>query len=304
MNNRVKKLFDFIVIYTRYFVNSLIIKRKGKIKNTSTGIIFSMDRPLQLNALLESYYEFCDSPESLIILYKSTNETFNKGYIDVINHFKNIHDITFIKEIKFKKDLLKILKIINTHYVFFLVDDNLFINKFNFIDFYKYCESHIFSMRMGQNIKYSYTHDLPLKLPDFNFFDGFLNWKWQNKKYEWGYTFSVDGNIYISKMILCMAKSINFKGPNSFEAQMNRFRYIFYKKLGLCSHLSILTNLNLNRVQNEITNKSGEISTTELIKHWNNGLKLDYSKYKYKVFSSCHIDSGDLDFIKRFNNGR
>lgn len=299
MNNRVKVLFHFIVIYTRYFANLLITISKGKIKNKSTGIIFSMDRPLQLNALLESYFEFCDNPEPLVVLFKSSSGKFDKGYDDVIYIFEKTHQVTFIRENDFKDDLLNILKTTKTYFLFFLVDDNLFLSNFNLNDYYQYCNFNIFSMRMGKNIIYSYTHDLTLDLPKFKNLNGFLSWKWQNGGYEWGYPFSVDGNIYITEMVLKMAKSINFKGPNSFEAQMNRFRFVFYFIPGLCLNKSLLVNLNLNRVQNEISNKAGEISTSDLLKAWDEGYKIEYSEYKNGNFNSCHIESNDIKLISR-----
>lgn len=119
MNVQLNKILVFLIIYLKYIFYHLWIKDIKVNKNQSTGIVFSMDRPLQLNALLDSYFEFCEKPEPLVVIYKCTSESFHKGYLDIILHYEKKQNIIFIIEKNFKTDLLNVIKSINTKFLFF-----------------------------------------------------------------------------------------------------------------------------------------------------------------------------------------
>ena len=89
-------------------------------------LIFSKDRPLQLDATLRSLYDCCVDIESLDIhiLYKSYDLEIVDSYKDLKSHFKNC---LFIQEYFFQNQVHALL--IKYKWILFLVDDNIFFKK-------------------------------------------------------------------------------------------------------------------------------------------------------------------------------
>jgi hypothetical protein len=93
-----------------------------------TNIVFTKNRPLQLNAYLESLYKYF--PSELIktyILYKA--ELFDEEYERL---FREYSDCVVIKESDFHSDFLGILSKINTKYILFGIDDVVFFDSVDF----------------------------------------------------------------------------------------------------------------------------------------------------------------------------
>ena len=59
---------------------------------------FSKDRPLQLYALLESYFTYCKDPVPLIILYKASEDDYERAYNEIKDSYKK-------KEIIFRQEM-------------------------------------------------------------------------------------------------------------------------------------------------------------------------------------------------------
>jgi hypothetical protein len=121
-------------------------------KNIS-NIIFTKNRPLQLNAYLEGLYRHF-SPElfQTYILYK--RELFEEEYRQL---FCKYPDCIVIEENSFYDDFLKIIIQINTKYILFGVDDVVYFDSVDFglIDevFDIYSDDIFgFSLRLGRNV--------------------------------------------------------------------------------------------------------------------------------------------------------
>ena len=294
--NNLRKL----LLNIKVFLKIILFRKLYSDVNKISGIVFSMDRPIQLFALLESYYKYCSDPVPLKILYKSNNNEYLDGYKEIIQYYEK-RNISFIKEISFRNDLIRILKDISSKYLFFLVDDNIFKEPFSHSDFLSFPkkENYIFSLRHGKNLNYCYTKDLKQPLPVFNKIHNFLSWDLNKSEIDWKYAFSVDGHIYQTREVLEMTNHISFKAPNSYEATMNVFRFILRRRKGLCYPNSILVNVCLNRVQEEIRNISGDYSPQELLEIWNKGNKINIDFF-YKIKnSSAHIEINELPIKKR-----
>ncbi|MHC4657561.1 MAG: hypothetical protein ACYS83_00075 [Planctomycetota bacterium] len=93
-----------------------------------SNIVFTKNRPLQLEAYLESLRRcFPSGLVQTYILYKV--ELFQQEYEQV---FRNYADCTVIRENDFLSDFLRFLKEADTKYVLFGVDDVVY---FDFVDF-------------------------------------------------------------------------------------------------------------------------------------------------------------------------
>lgn len=264
------------------------------------GIVFSKDRPLQLYALLESYFRHCEDPKTLYILYRASNDAFANAYTQVKQYFDS-NLIEFVEEQHFTKNFQSLLESTEEKYVFHLVDDNIFTSPFSFTDFLaiENRDTCLFSLRLGDHITYSYTRQSNQSLPEFSREGQFLTWKLATSKSDWDYPFSVDGNIYIKSEILALSKLIEFKAPNSFEGKMTVFEILLRKRRGICYPHSKLINVCLNRVQDEAKNIAGEYSPEELLGYWNNGKKLDITKFEGIIPPSAHIEIDSLPLVDR-----
>jgi len=116
-----------------------------------SNIVFTKNRPLQLEAYLESLYRHF--PAEIIqtyILYKE--ELFGEQYDEVFGRYPNC---TVIRETDFHGDFLKLLNEINARYILFGIDDVVYFDSVDFkvIDeTFKKFPSDIFgfSLRFGE----------------------------------------------------------------------------------------------------------------------------------------------------------
>jgi hypothetical protein len=286
-------LESFNEIHTRY---------EEKDSNSCTCIIFSMDRAIQLHALLSSYYDNTVNPCPVYVLYKTSDRFHNKSYDDVFNIF-NTKDITALQESSFENDLISILKNINSGKVFFLVDDIVFIEKIDIKDIciydpYKF----IPSLRLGKNLTYCYTKYSDQKLPDFikGKFDesGMMFWKWEKGELDWAYPLSVDGHIFSREEIISCIENMSFSSPNSFEGGLQRFNKFYKKRIGICYEKSRIVNIPINKVQNDCSNRSGNIDKNYLLDLWNKGMQVDF-KGLYGFNNKDAHQELEISFIKR-----
>ncbi len=293
------KLFKIIIVFIKGGIFR-IFENKRYTENYIECVIFSKDRPIQLNALLESFYKNCSDDIRFIVLYKYSDEKFRIAY----NELSKIYfekKILFVEENNFRVDLLNILSNINSKYLFFLVDDIIFKSQFTFNNYLSLNnrDKYILSLRLGKNLNFSFTKAKPQKLPNFEIVDDFFSWNFRKSELDWAYTFSVDGNLYNTNQIKLMSSLVDFNGPNSYESNMNFYRILFYLKNGLCFEKSKLVNVSLNRVQDEILNLSGNYNIDELSVIWSNNLKIDVTKFCDIENESAHIEVENLLLVKR-----
>lgn len=264
------------------------------------GIVFSMNRPLQIYALLESYFVYCKDPAPLTIIYKATNKVYKNAYKEIEDYFCN-YNLIFIEEDNFKSNLITTLSNLTSEYIFFLVDDIIFKAVFSFKDFIVLPDRdrYIVSLRLGKNLNFCYTKGQNQALPDFKKIGLFFIWSWRRGVHDWHYVFSVDGNLYERHELLIATKLVDFEGPNSFEANLNTLKYFFRRKSGICYSESKLINVVLNRVQKEIPNRSGKFITQELLEIWRKNKKIDIFYFHEIKNASAHIEINNLPLTVR-----
>ncbi|WP_212000354.1 hypothetical protein [Chitinophaga sp. HK235] len=262
----------------------------------NTIVIFSKDRVLQLHALLYSLFSCVSDYQNIVVLYNASDEAYMKSYRELEKEIGN--RAVFIKENVFESDLKKLLRGITTDQVLFLVDDIVFLDKVALAPLRALVNNGVIvSLRLGSNIAYSYTGQAAIPLPSSLKEQGdMIDWYWKDGLFDWGYPLSVDGNIFKTKEIRAMMETISFKAPNTLELNLQVFNVLFGKRRGLAYQTSRLVNNPCNRVQNEIQNKSGNISAEYLHSVWQKGMRIDFKKmYKY-VPKSPHEEL-PIDFI-------
>jgi len=118
-----------------------------------SNIVFTKNRPLQLDAYLESLYRYF--PPKIIQTYVIYKEEFFGEQYDTL--FRKFPDCIAIREKDFHSDFLKVLSQISTKYILFGVDDVVFFDSvdFNVIDqtFAMYAEEVLgFSLRYSKEV--------------------------------------------------------------------------------------------------------------------------------------------------------
>lgn len=249
------------------------------------GLVFSKDRPMQLYALIRSYFQNVSSPCPLEVLYKASNQEYLNGYLKV-QLLCEEYEVNFNKEESFKDDLIRILRRLDVSKIFFLVDDILFTRKMDMKIFLNVdLNEYVPSMRLGSNLKKCYTQNVNQSVPLLNEYSESIKgvtlytWFWKEGEFDWGYPLSVDGNIFLMREILAMAIVGEYKAPNTFEKSLQWFSDAYKERYGLCAKKSFLVNIPFNKVQGENGNLSGDVSENELLRSWFDGNEIDIDKY-------------------------
>ena len=276
----------------------------GSNAHPAEGIVFSKDRALQLHALLCSYLEKVVSPVPLYILYHTSTPSHLRAYEEVKGIFSD--KFSFIKQSSnnsFRADLIKLLDSVQAQKIFFLVDDVLFIDKFDVSDFAKFDTDKIVpSLRMGLNLKKCYTVQKEQPLPELISCPGSdvdkIFWRWNQGIYDWSYPLSVDGHFFSTQEIIAMTKLIHFSAPNTYEDQLQKFRRFFLFRMGVGYRTSKIVNIPCNKVQKENKNICGNTHQDFLLEQWLKGYQMDYrSLYGFSNISA-HQEI-PFEFIKR-----
>lgn len=269
-----------------------------QVKDKAECIVFSMDRAMQFHALLGSYICNVTNPPPIHVLYRATSKSHDLAYHDVLNEYQSIIKSVTKQTGKatFRKQLLEILAIINTEKILFLVDDDLFIEKFDFQELATLDATHVIpSFRMGANLRESYTQQKEQPLPLFfrqsedamlpekfetpitrENRDDFLYWTWNDGSQNWAYPLSVDGHLFNRGEIIGLAELTEFNSPNTFESNLQRYNIFFRHRFGLCYRKSRMLNVPCNKVQTDNDNIHGDMHQDDLLAKWQQGFCIDY----------------------------
>lgn len=270
------------------------------------GIVFSMDRALQLHALLSSYLDKVLSPVPLHILYHTSSPVHQKAYDELREIFSD--KFSFIKQSSdnsFQRDLVSLLDSVQAPKIFFLVDDALFVGNFDMNDFANFDTDKVVpSLRMGLSLKKCYTlqkeQPLPGLIPDADSNGDKIFWRWDQGVYDWSYPLSVDGHFFATQEITAMTKLIRFFAPNTYEGQLQKFRRFFLFRDGMAYKKSKIVNIPCNKVQRENENICGSIHQDFLLEQWLKGYQMDYRSLYGFLNISAHQEI-PFKFIKRDN---
>lgn len=253
-------------------------------------LIFSKNRAMQLDALLNSLQHHLNSAEigRIGILYKSDQRHLESYHILM----RSWPDLIWIKELDFRSQVLEFLEACPSEYASFLVDDLIF---------YRSPESSIFpeedlcfSLRLGKNCFYSHPANAWYRHPDFIQFDPILRWDWRFGEYDFGYPFSLDGHIFRKKIIKELCQSISFKNPNSLENSLTYNRDPGFHQISSIVRSftqSCVVGIPVNRVNEEIENRFGvdhRISEEELLEMFLQGKRIDPAKMDFSQINGPH----------------
>ena len=277
--------------------------QSSDIENTAV-VIFSKDRPMQLDATLRSMFNLCEGIQSanVKVIYKSSDATYFQGYETLKDTY---HTVEFFEESNFKEDLIKLSA--GSKYLLFLVDDCVFIRNFKLSDCIHALSSDSeaigVSLRLGRNTRYCYTLDKLQEKPAFNEVkNGLLYFNWVGAECDFGYPLELSSSLYRTNDLIPLLEGLPYSAPNNLEDMLSRQapRYANKNPRLYCYAYSVAFCMPMNRVQNEYLNRtSGEqdFSPEQLVKLFNQGYRVDVKEYEQFLPNGCHQEV-KIKFIK------
>ncbi len=269
------------------------------------AIIFSKDRPAQLDLFLQSYYKNGNGLfEYVYVLYHASTPEFAKGYAKL--ETDSPYWIRFRRETKFDVHTLELMRQHEEGFVYtcFFTDDNIIYKPIphdagwfhNFFENRKTLAC--FSFRLGSNTKIQcqYEKSLTTFPSDYVLEEGCLIWNWGNLPIHtnFGYPLSVDGHIFRTKTILDVAnKTVNenkIVNPNALEGIWHRYVDMIEPQMACFPH-SVVINSPNNRVQEVCKNKAGVIfgeSAKEMNEKFLSGQRIDLESIDFSNIVGCH----------------
>lgn len=293
-----EKIKRLVKINVKYYINSLRYNSQNCSESNVTCVIFSRNRAMQLDALLESIERYSKAKFNIIVQY-SYSPNHQKSYEEVEKKYPYVK---FWQETTVNATLKEILKSIKSKYMFYLVDDQVFVGDFDVYEAIPFVDDKsFFSMRLGKNITNWGIKDVPL-VPKYNEKGRLLHWKFSDNKgqHDWHYKFSVDGHIYRTIDILRCTMAIPFKAPNSYEANMNSVLFFKTAKYGSAFSQPVVVNLIINACREEAAYENcvgGEFSADDMLKLRENGKSLDLDAIARMNFNCTHFIVKDINSI-------
>lgn len=268
-------------------------------------VITSMDRAIQVHALLASIYEKFNQELPIHIIYKANTDRHLKAYEDVKSIFKNknINWVLQKEKATFKPQLLDILRSIKSQKMFFLVDDMVFTEDINVNDFTLFdSKDFLLSLKLGKNLNNCYTVGKPQKLPIFvnhniSNLDA-IAWIWSKGEFDWNYPISVDAHLFDTQEILAYSENVEYSSPNWYENNLQKYKVYFENRYGLCYEKSKVFNMPINKVNVDNENTHGDIDVEYLLNKWEEGYQIDYKKYYGLVNTDAHQEY-PVEFSRR-----
>ncbi len=299
----VKKFLPFIAAGTLLFAAWFI-----KVHATKEGkvdlVVFSYDRPLQLYAFLESAENYVQGLSTVSVIYRTTDDDYEKGYQVVKEKFPKI---TFLKQSSqphqdFKPLVMKASFDSPAPYILYGVDD---IVVTDFVDLHKVVaalektNSYGFYLRLGTHLTECYMLKSVQRVPPLRKIeDDIYAWNFNQAEGDWAYPNSTDMTVYRKKDLKTVYESMHFVSPNSCEGQWASRANL--TKQGLCFEAAKIVNIPMNLVQTiYLSNRNMNLfSAKELLAKFNEGLKMDISPLHKKRFKSVHVEYLPT-FVKR-----
>src|ERR1035437_3602225 len=186
------------------------------------AVIFSKDRPLQLDAALASLLLRCKDPERMDVnvLY-ATSSAYQEGLYKQLS--LEYPGINFCRQQQFRQDVLDLVG--KAAFVAFVVDDALFVREFSVQTVIEELEASDgaigFSLRLGRNTTYCYPVDAQQELPEFaTARPGVLAFHWPGASHDFGYPFDLSSSVYRTADIEPLLRRIRFTTPNLMEGRL------------------------------------------------------------------------------------
>lgn len=264
-------------------------------------LIFSRDRPMQLDACLRSLKTNGPQLGTIRVLFKATGDAYQAGYDTLASEHP---DVQLNAETVFHDDARRLLEASAPH-VLMLCDDSItYLPLPGDPDDAMTDDMLCFSLRLGRNTVYCYPRDLEHGLPRFTEEPPFLTWgwhespegnvfDWEGKEGDFGYPYSLDGAVHRRDSLLEWVKGHEFTNPNKMEGSVISSvgqRTDLPTRMG-CFPCSVQVGLPLNVVNVTHSNRVGMTfphSPEELNDRYLAGGRIDVDNMDFSAVRGAH----------------
>jgi len=258
-------------------------------------VIFSKDRPLQLDAVLASLdLSVSDLGQARVtVLYAASTPFFAAQYRIVGFDHPNVE---LRREGDFKSDLIELVA--GFPFVLFVVDDTVFVGDASLATSMSILENDRscvgFSYHLGCNTTYCYTMDKPQNPPAFESAGpGLVRFNWPDMDYDFGYPIEVSSSMYRTADLLPLLESLPYRNPSTLEAALARRAFEFRESMPrLASYArSVALSIPANLVQTAWANRTDgrpELSADSLAREFGKGRRLNVAQYRGHVARAAH----------------
>ncbi len=271
-------------------------------------VIFSYNRALQLNGLLDSIAQHVDGLDYVTVIFRASTDEHQHAYRQIMEQFV---DVKFVLQQNapsdFKPILINELCAFVADFVIFAVDDIVVKSAIDL----RYCVSLLestgaygFYLRLGTNIQECYSaqscfctgrcscQNAVQAQPEFTSVTPcVIKWRFDLGQLDWNYPNNVDMTLYRMQDVCDIVKSLHYNGPNLFESAWSGMSRQASNEYGICFHTSKVVNIPMNRVQAVWHNRSMNLySPDDLLHIYNSGSKLDIKLLSDMCNRSAHMD--------------
>ena len=257
-------------------------------------IIFSKNRASQLDLLLRSVECYANWVllQKLTVIYRA-DEPYSESYNKLKETYPMAQWVEEDSTAVFKELVLGSIDG-TIPYTMFLVDDNVFVGESTVITdgslekFSNDLSVCTVSQRLWSGINYCYAINQPTPLPVTYQVDERV-WNWRGEPGDWGYPYSLDGNIFRTSQIYEQIKSIEFTGPNLLEGYIG-CNWQIPGELMLCSKSPTVMNNPCNKVQGVFPNRSGNVDPMEVELGFQSGKRLSLRPFTGLIYNAVHTE--------------
>ncbi len=262
-------------------------------------VIFSKDRPLQLDATLRSFISHCLDFEQtdVRVIVKASNIKYGQAYSILEKEYLPFENILLIAEDDFRQQVINLVR--SSAYVLWLVDDNIFVRNFTLSTYRDLLQSYRqalgYSLRLGQNTSYCYSLDMKQAIPGFTpIAVSAYAFDWTTAEADFGYPLEVSSSLYRTADLLPLLESLSFNNPNTLESGLAALSSSFKNSHPylLCSDFSNTFCNPVNKVQDSFSlNRAGSnraFHPPALLDCYLTAQRIDVEAYNDFIPDACH----------------
>lgn len=263
--------------------------------NESVLLVFSHNRPMQLELTLRSFILNCKDEYLIdkVVLYKCHKE-YEEAYNILIKEYPSVK---FFREFDFKANLLSIVH--GYEYILFSVDDSVYYKEF-FIQDMKNClaedkEAIGFSLRLGTNTDYCYPCNQAMIVPEIiaSSKNG-IGWSfWGLNSLDFGYPLEISSSFYPFRPTIELIKYLFYENPNQLESALDSAKMVLKSQRKLYFYkISRAFSNPVNKVQKVNNNRylsDAKYEPENLLKEFLNGKRIDMKHFNF-VPNACHVE--------------
>jgi hypothetical protein len=246
-------------------------------------IVFSRDRAMQLDALLQSLDQRTpDLFTSVTVIYRPTNERFEQAYAELESERP---ELRWLREGKFRHDILRAIG--PAERTVFHTDDDVYFRTPGAIDLID--DEVCFTLRLGQNTIYCYPLDIEERLLDASVEDDRVSWDWALQgPGAYSYPLALNGHVLRTEEIYEWLTRASYSNPNELEAALQAFNAEVNPRMASFRH-SVVVSIPANVVNETYPNRHGAYaSVDELNERFLAGGRIDVGAMDFSAVRACH----------------